>query len=206
MDLQHWCYGNANYPATYAPIESDPAFKPGLRWFAWYMKDWKALIYSKFSCMLHFGSLVDWTEVLDKKYWSAFSVISLMVATEPVRHRRAGSYQGGQNLRGCAQRERKEQTPSATFPFKASAAQRLRRGTLGGRRRQRSRAPPLSGLHCVKKTRPESAAGQAGFQLDQGQAVPKEEGQIGSRQALTKTKTQSQMTLSPDRLDDLSVP
>ena len=76
MDLQHWCYGNANYPATYAPIESDPAFKPGLRWFAWYMKDWKALIYSKFSCMLHFGSLVDWTEVLDKKYWSAFSVIS----------------------------------------------------------------------------------------------------------------------------------
>lgn len=76
MDLQHWCYRNANYPATYAPIESDPAFKPGLRWFAWYMKDWKALIYSKFSCMLHFGSLVDWTEVLDKKYWSAFSVIS----------------------------------------------------------------------------------------------------------------------------------
>lgn len=60
---------------AYAPIESDPAFKPGLRWFAWYMKDWKALIYSKFSCMLHFGSLVDWTEVLDKKYWSAFSVI-----------------------------------------------------------------------------------------------------------------------------------
>lgn len=91
------------------------------------------------------------------------------------------------------------------FPFEASAAQRLRRGTEGGSRRQRSRAPPLSGLHCMKGARPESTAGQAGFQLDQGQAVPKEEGQIGNRQALTKTKTQSQMTLSPDRLDDLSV-
>lgn len=67
MDLRHWCYGNANYPATCAPIESEPAFKPGLTWFVWYMKGWKALIYSKVSCMLHFGSLVDWTEVPDKK-------------------------------------------------------------------------------------------------------------------------------------------
>ena len=59
MDLQHWCYGNANYPATCAPIESEPAFKPGLRWCVWYMKGWKALVYSKFSCMLHFGSLTE---------------------------------------------------------------------------------------------------------------------------------------------------
>lgn len=105
----------------------------------------------------------------------------------------------------CSQ-ERKEQTPSATSP---SRRQRLR-GWEGNRRRQQGgREKPSTA--AVRLTLHRGGAARVNSRTSRLSAGPRTSCAQGGRTDRkqtgppTKTKTQSQMTLSPDRLDDLSV-